>query len=147
MKRFDFRLEPLLQYRTGLEKGALLEKVRAQEELSQCREVLEQTCNLLDRALDSARGEKFDPLDGLNNVLYREFLAGCKHRQELQVAGAETELERRRQMLVEARRDKLVLEKLKEKQFCSYRKELHNFEQKSNDELAMVTYANKFYRF
>lgn len=147
MKRFDFSLESLLQHRAGLEKGALLDKVQAQEELSQCREVLEHTLDLLNRSLDSFQAKRLDPVDGLNNYLYREFLTSSKQMQELQVAGAETELERRRQMLVEARREKLILEKLKEKQFYTYQKELQSIEQKNNDELATSTFCFQTNRF
>lgn len=140
MKRFNFHLEPVLQHRAGLEQGALRARVRAEEELALNREALAQTRNLLSRSMETVPGELINPADGLNNFLYREHLASCAVKQAESVAGAESDLEQCHHKLLEARKDKLVLEKLKEKQYQHYQFQLNSAEQKLNDELAMAVF-------
>lgn len=140
MKRFNFHLEPVLQHRVGLEQGALQARVRAEEKLTLNREALAQTQNLLSQSMETVPGELINPADGLNDFLYREHLASCAVKQAESVAGAESNLERCHHKLLEARKDKLVLEKLKEKQYQQYQFQVNSAEQKTNDELAMAVF-------
>lgn len=141
MQKYTFRLEPVLQYRAGLEQDALFKKARAQEELSLRQEALEHTRHMICRAMDTDQGSCINPADSLNSFLYREYLTNCAAEQEVSVAGAECELELRRQALIEARREKMVLEKLKERQFNSYQKQLNILEQRKNDEIATAMFC------
>lgn len=143
MHRYRFRLEPVLQHRAGLEQNALLEKARAQEELYLRQEALEHTRHLISQAMDTDQGGWVSPADSLNSFLYREYLTNCVVEQEVSVTGAECELDRRHQALVEARRDKMMLEKLKERQLNSYQKQLSIEEQSKNDEMATAIYCRQ----
>lgn len=143
MQRYRFRLESVLQHRAGLEQNALLAKARAQEELYLRQEALEHTRHLISQAMDTDQGGCVSPADSLNSFLYREYLTNCVAEQEVSVAGAECELDHRHQALVEARREKMMLEKLKERQLNSYQKQINIEEQSKNDEMAMAIYCRQ----
>ena len=97
MKKFQFRLEQVLQQRVAKEEQTLLEQVKAQQECLNCRQSLEETHYKL--------------------------------------------LELRREATVKARQERMVLEKLKEKQWNQYKQQEAYLESKEIDELATLGYA------
>lgn len=134
MRKFTFRLEPVLKCRRAAEEQAAVALARAQREYQQCRESLGRTEDLLRQACAEPVPGRYDLTDGLHLSLYREHLAFVRRCQEEEVKKAGLRVEECRSFTVEKRREKLLLEKLREKKFAGYREEMNRAEQKELDE-------------
>ncbi|MCL6477612.1 MAG: flagellar FliJ family protein [Peptococcaceae bacterium] len=137
MKKFSFRLEPVLEYRSEKEKKAVLEQSLAQKEYLGQLSILEDICYKLDGALENetdnlAVGER------LARSLYIDYLTASRARQEKVVEGALRELEKKRQKVIKARKETLVLQNLKDRLQGRYMKELNRWEAKTIDDQCTV---------
>lgn len=137
MKKFFFRLEPLLKMRVEKEEEAFRAQVIAQQEHFYQRSVLDTLCKSLDQARE-ASVERILAGEFLDRYLYIESLAASKAKQEKVVEETLQELEHKRQAVVEARKEKLVLQKLKERSLEKYREELNRWEIKIIDDQCTV---------
>lgn len=104
------------------------ELLRRQEDLSITNQCLQETL------IDEREPEGFNLVDTLNMSVYREHLTLVRNWQEEEVSKAGVKVEECRSFAVEKRRDKLVLEKLREKKYALYRDEVNKSEQKEFDE-------------
>lgn len=134
VRRFDFRLEPILKYRIGEEETAKRAHFQAQEDYLRRNAELEKTNSVLDEVLGMENSGSLDIRDGFNIMLYRDMLVNTRDRQRKEVATAREKVVTARQIVVEARRQRLVIEKLKEKRYQEYKKEAALVEQKNMDE-------------
>lgn len=127
-------MEPVLKHRRALEEQAAAALAQAQRELIRCRENLLKTRALLQETFAETEPGAFDVASGLQMSLYREHLTFTRNRQEEEVKKAGARVEECRSTAVEKRRDKLVLEKLREKKYAIFRDEVNKTEQKEFDE-------------
>lgn len=146
MKKFEFRLQRVLEIKEELEKQKERELGEAQkvvldiiekiENLNaihlQCRQELEKKTS----------EEKVDTIEMQNYYRYLKQIENNIERQLQLKFEAETELERRRVILIEASKERKILENLKERKISLYQEELNRFEQNIIDEIA----SNKFAR-
>ena len=146
MKRFDFKLEPLLGYRGYLEKRARQKTAEALRNVKASQEMIEQ----LKKQYSECRGD-------LEDVTYRGISARrFRHYQnylDSVESGIEEESTRKKQLdkvlgqniaeLKSRRIDKKVIEQLKERKVAEYMEELRKFEQDTLDEVVSVRKARE----
>ncbi len=133
LKKFSFRLEPLLKYRSDREERAVMNQARTQKEYQDRLDVLENINIKLKNAWEAGL-ERATADECLARSLYIDYLAASRDRQEKAVESTLGELEERRRAVVEARKDKLVLEKLKEKLYLKNMDEHNRWEIKTIDD-------------
>ncbi|MEW5923043.1 MAG: flagellar export protein FliJ [Candidatus Zixiibacteriota bacterium] len=146
MKKFRFRLERLLQLKTHAEK-------ERQKLLGQAvQKVIEKESEL--RELDNTRRDiqlsQRQRLSGSVNIsnlsVYSRYYVLLKKKEmggrEL-LKAYQKDQEKKRLALVEATREKKIFEKLKERKFDAYRKEMELSTQKEQDEIASQTLLHK----
>lgn len=135
-----FELHQVLSYRTDLERLRKQEFAAARQDLDQASDKLEQQRN---EAATLARD--FAERNGqLNSVvelqLYADFFARKREeikQQQERVTALDRILEDRRDDLVQATKDKKVLEALKEKKMQAFRQEMQRKERDFLDETAV----------
>lgn len=135
MRKFDFRLEPVLKYREIIEEQAAAKQAKAREEFRHNQEFL---CEARDKLADSMQGDQpLNPFDMFNRLAYCDYMAGEVKRREKALHLSEKKLEKCRQNLVRAMQDRSVLEKLRNKQLDRYNLFISSTEQKETDEIAL----------
>ncbi len=137
LKKFLFRLEPVLKHRSENEEKAIMAQALAQKKYQDELGVLE----AIRQNLESVTGavmERTTAQEILARSLYIDYLASSRARQEVVVENTVRELEKKRQAVVEARKDKLVLQKLKERSRRKYIEEFNRWEAKSIDDQCTV---------
>ncbi|NVM22125.1 MAG: flagellar export protein FliJ [Desulfobacterales bacterium] len=145
MKRFEFRLDPLVRYRQYRERLALMEVARAKESLVQTKrkiQQIEQTRKDVSMDLDKQQTEGI----GMEYFrLYAAYLGGL-HRQmeseqELLVEIGKTIRETQKAAEAETVRKK-TLEWIKQTEYTRYLQMLGRAEQKEADEI--ITLRQRF---
>jgi flagellar FliJ protein len=144
MHTFHFRLETLLRLRMAERderRGDLAKALRAEQVLREQQQKLlteqdEQRTNV--RARSSPGGADVDGLVRAHR--YQLILKAQAQQLAGQMVQVAAEIERRRQVLVEADRQVRVLEKLRERQLAKHRREQERREAKTYDELAATGY-------
>ena len=146
MKKFKFRLQPLLRVREHTEKerqkelAVVLHQIRGQQntliELSQSRTA----------TMSSQRGDSIGSLSARNLLVHSRYLLRLKG-QELTDCEVLKELEAKaddcRERLAEASKQKKIFEKLKEKQFENHRLENEKAENAELEEIAIMSFTRR----
>ena len=135
-----FELHQVLNYRTDLERLRKQEFAAARQDLDQASDKLEQQRNEA-----AALARDFAERNGqLNSVvelqLYADFFTRKREeikQQQERVTALDRILEDRRDGLVQATKDKKVLEALKEKKMLAFRQEMQRKERDFLDETAV----------
>jgi len=144
VKQFDFKLEPVLAYRRLIEDGEE-EKLRGIQaailKTQQTRENLDTQIELCGKNLDQRSQGPID-MDEIRTVtryldkLREELVRTSQTLQKL-------EQDRKAQLatLLDARKDREVVEKLREDRLSDYKKETKAIEQKLLDELSTTKFG------
>lgn len=137
MKRFLFRLEPVLKHRSEKEEKAIMAQALTQKKYQDELGILEAIRQSL-RSVKETGMERVTAQECLARSLYIDYLTSSQARQEEVVQSTVRELEKRRRAVIEARKDKLVLQKLKEKFHRKHIEELNRWEAKTIDDQCTV---------
>ncbi|MBI9074728.1 MAG: flagellar export protein FliJ [Desulfatibacillum sp.] len=139
MKKFQFRLEPVLKLRKYKERMAQMELAKAQAALQECRTMLEKS-----KIQEESARRDWD--SGLQKGMWEtEFRMYADHIRGLELQTKRTvENELRLQDVVEQRREDLMkvtvgrksMDLLRDERFNQYLLETGRMEQKETDELA-----------
>ena len=144
MKKFRFSLETVLDYKQQVldalqaEHGAILARVRAQEEVL---EDLEEQHRALNAEFSQRKMEGLTILDAMH---YEQYLRAAEREIEKAAQLLEQlrqEEERKRAQVVGAKQDTSSLEKLKEKKLDSYNKAVQKSEEAMIDEFVTTKRA------
>lgn len=143
MKGFSFRLEPVLKHRAEKEQKAVLAQSLVQQELTRQEKLLATISEKLNMIRNSA-AEGAWAGEFLTRQLYMDYLT-IRHEQQSEIVkNASLELEKKRRAVIEARKDKLILEKLKEKLYDKYKAGISKQEEKlADDQSTILTYRKK----
>ncbi len=142
-KRFIFRLEPVLRYRSQLEKEKQREFAAVQMEYNakgdQIRDLNQRFVQVQNRFGQAKSGGSDVKLwmsyqSYLNDI--KNSIFNCLAEQQK----ISQRLEQKRTELVRAARERRVLEKLREKRFANHVRENDRLEQKELDEIALRNY-------
>ncbi|HJV22355.1 MAG TPA: flagellar export protein FliJ [Holophagaceae bacterium] len=145
-KRFHFRLEPLLHLRSAMEKEAERALARALQEEQVLRRNLEEIALARTASFESRRSEagRYLDLQGWRDA--ERHLVALERREhqirvELQLAEGRTEA--CREALRRAHRDRLSLERLKERRKLQHDQEQDKLEAAQLDELAVMRFRRR----
>jgi flagellar protein FliJ len=141
---FNFDLQALLDARQVEEEKKQMAFAEAMREVSAQKAVLEdirQKRMAMTREFYTLEGK---PVDSLKPAMYTGNIAMYRQMetdQEERCRKAEQEAEDKRLLLIEAAKQKKMLEKLKEKKFEEYRQALNMKENKELDESSILRYG------
>lgn len=144
--KFRFRLQAVLDNRAFLQEQAENEMAIAVAELNKLVEKLEENRLLQENAESENRKRMIGKIDVAALTLSLSYMGDLQNREEAirrDMGKAEKVVEEKRQLLIEARQNKEALEKLKERDFIQWRKEMLYEEQKNLDEMALAIYRRK----
>jgi flagellar FliJ protein len=142
MKRFRFKLEPVLKYRTALEQLRLQAFAAVQAELNACDERLARYRREQARILSAGPG-RWSVDYFTNRERYIDAIKARIAGEERQREGIAARLEDARSALVEARRARESVERLRERAFENYVAETRLAEQNMLDELASPRHSRR----
>lgn len=134
MTKFKFQLEPVLQHRETKEQQAVLAQTMAHREYINCLDNLNQTKDQLEDSIRSHTQQ--DYFDVVNSLMYRQLLKIRITEQKGKADTARRDFELCRKNTVEARKQKLIIEKLKQNKYLQHVREANRLEQKLIDEMA-----------
>lgn len=144
MAKFLFRLEQVLQQRIKAEEQALVEQAKAQQDCTKCEWELASSKSKLEDAFKAALSYT-KPDEQFHFLMYRDQLQNQIAQQTRLLQRTKEILQLRIRDTMKARQEKLVLEKLKEKQYLEYQELQLFLEQKEIDELATISFAREKY--
>ncbi len=139
MRRFEFSLQKVLDYRQRREEQAIRAFAEAQAQLMHEQAVLHKLLIEREECLRRSHRRQHLAVDLLD--VEQTYLSALEERIELQrerVAEAERVVEEKREALIEAQRERKALERLREKHYEQWRQEMLRAEQKVLDDLATV---------
>jgi flagellar protein FliJ len=131
MPRFRFRLQSVLDHRERIERDkqrllaiAQRDLVAAQTRLAELRDDYERTGEEL-----RAKHRELDAMSLYNYYAHMDFVLRAIRDVEVRVAACEAEVERAKAVLLSARKDKKILETLKER-----RREVFEIQQRAEEQ-------------
>ncbi|HDP80388.1 MAG TPA: flagellar export protein FliJ [Spirochaetes bacterium] len=147
MKKFKFRLQALLDIREAKEKEVQNELSRVVALQNRERAVQEEYRGRLaeqrGKYAERLRGGGFAPSDIMMYERYIEFAHRVIERQQEKIEAMEPEIKKVRERLVEAARERRVVEKLKEKKWNEYLYELNRETARENDDMNQKLYGRQ----
>lgn len=143
---FKFKLQSILEYRLNVEE-------KIQGEFSNVKRYLEEQKDVLN-ALISEREELMDELRTMQRGTMRSddiatlvaYVEAVREKEKVQmdvIEKAAENMEAKRMELVEAVKNRKVMENLKEKHAEEYRKNINETEQKNSDEMAVLKFGRR----
>ncbi|HVN80274.1 MAG TPA: flagellar export protein FliJ [Terriglobia bacterium] len=146
MRKFSFSLEAVLDYRRVLEE-------KEQEKLQKINQAIFQaqhSLNLLRNEIDDCRQMVVGCQKGIIDIDKIRYLVAYIEKLELEVIQltlhiAQLDKEKAQQLekVIQAKRRREVVDKLKEKKLAHYEREARELEQKLLDELAIVNFRHE----
>jgi flagellar FliJ protein len=145
MQRFRFRLEQVLRFRRNQEEGVQRELSLRQAELLRIDGKLRELRAVMSRFVrETGYGQgEFSPLEAVAVDNYIARLAGSIKGLQVLRRRAETEVERFRELLVQARKARKVIEVLKQRQWERYQEELNREEAVNLDDVTQNLRASR----
>lgn len=144
MRKFTFTLESVLQVKYRLEERVRAELADTQSRLVEAQQALRRLSQEKGRHQKEMARIQQGALDIGSLLLAQDYLAQLNRRiqdQQEVIAQIEAELDRKREELVEAQRERKSLEILKDKQWQEYQKAVQREEQLFLDEVAAIRYG------
>ena len=145
MRRFDFRLEGILRYRSMIEEQRKMDLAREtslyERALKSLVEVQEKMAEV-EGKLARKSAEGLTAAEARIHLRYLSFLREIERERRRELEEASKRLEEARRRLIESRRERKTIETLKERAYELYLEELKRAERKLIDEVA----ANKIAR-
>lgn len=140
MKKFQFNLQPVLEQRNKKEQQALLHQSRVEQLYRERLALLEKSQQSLQSCMNMTVKS---PQMEIQRLLYQDHLQLQIHHQSQLVRQAKSSLDQACQKTLQARQERMVLEKLKERQWEQYTQHIRLQEAKQTDELATMLYNRK----
>ncbi len=150
MKKFKFRLEPVLRMKKQAEDekkrivGELQSKINAQQQ-----QALEINRTILQQGAELKKMFQQGKIDTGWITYYQGFVTDMRQeiaRKIQSVAETQKELHLARNALAMAAKETKTLEKLKDKQYQKYKEHLEKLEKKEQDEIANQVFLHRYMR-
>lgn len=145
MIRYNFSLQNVLDWRSDQEDEAKLNLVQIKNRLNKEENYLQQliyeNIQLKEKAALTRKVDVMRQQD-----LYKEVLDEKIIQQKLIVEQTMNEMKKAEETLLNAHKDKKVVEKLKEKDYREYMETLQIKEQKQIDEFSTITFSREAYQ-
>lgn len=147
MKKFRFKLEPVLRHRSHIEQVKKKELADVNRELLDAQKKLSSfEKEFRNTQVSIEREESIKTLNMENILMFEAYLIHLKRMIELQhilIEQIELKLQKKRLEYVEALKAKKVIEKLREKKYVAYMQEMDKLEQKQIDDMAVTKYVRQ----
>lgn len=141
MKKFRFNMKTLLMVRQQQEEAAQREVMLARQKLQKIVEILEELkreCDHLEQDLREKQASPHSIHEYKDHFLYFQFLREKIAQQQDDVLQAQNAVEVKREAVTKAMQNKKVIEKIKDKQYTSWKDHYQKMEAKLLDELATL---------
>lgn len=143
---FKFKLQSVLEYRLNVEEKILNEFSDLKRDLEEKKAVLnaliDERKGLMDQLRDmQSVAMRADDIASL--IAYVEKIRKKETEQKNILHQAKEQLEKKRQELMEAVKNRKVMENLKDKHAEEYRRNLNELEQKNSDEMSMLKFGRR----
>ena len=140
MKKFKFRLESVLGYREQVEKQTQVALAQVQHLVVEHEQKLLQAYTIIEGAREELRAEEQEGHIDIRSVRQQRIhIGGLKTRVSdmlKKLRKLERELSRRRETVIQARKERKVLELLKGRRHVEYLNEAHQADQAELDDIA-----------
>jgi flagellar FliJ protein len=146
MKRFKFGLTTLLRHRVNLEEKERVElsHIQFMYQTEQSHRIsLESKLQETLKELTQKRAARTDHQELTWFYLYLDRLRLEIEQSGKRLAGLEQKLEKQREKVIDATKNRKVLDTLKTKKEKEYNLTMDKLEQKTIDDLVVIRYANK----
>ncbi len=140
---YRFNLQVLLDYRKRVEEGIQIELSHVQRKFEEERQLIlsyQEEKNFYEEELARREEREIDVEEG---ILYRDYLKGMRvkiKKQEEIVARMRVELDKKREELLAVTKNRKILEKVKEKDWKKFARELARREGMFIDEVGIRGY-------
>jgi flagellar FliJ protein len=143
MRGFKFKLQAVLDHRQ--KKEDILKKELADKKMRYEREkmILAQLRKKLSDTQQDLRNKQKDRFEAAEAAVYSKYFDRAEREIEFQLiklTDIASEVQKAQDRLLEAAKDKKIIEKLYDKQLKEYKQELDRLEQAMTDELSTVRY-------
>ena len=143
MKQFRFPLQQVLEVRENIEKQRQGEFVVAGQNVTEAEQVFEAMLRLQKNSIVSYREQQMLNISPVESSQYFDYFCNLELQmiQQLQtITELKQEEEQKREKLLEASQDKLVIEELEKKEKEQYRRLFQKREQINIDDISTITY-------
>jgi len=144
IKRFSFRLDQVLRHRASIRDLKEREFAEVEAQLLREEQILGDLKRMQGEMLDSLARIQASQFETLERELYAQYLGWLSSevdREKQAISDIRLLLEEKRKNLVSALQEHRVVERLKERQFESYSKDLERDNQGVLDEIASGAHA------
>ncbi len=140
MKSYKFSMESILNLRENKEKNTMENLAKVQNQLETQKAILKDL--IMEEKKIKSNGTKFKDIHELrHHNLYKEEIEEKISKQDELIDKTNIKLEEVRRELIEAQKERKIMEKLKEKDMDNYINNMKHLEQKELDEIAVLKYA------
>lgn len=143
MKQFRFPLQQVLEVRENIEKQRQGEFVVAGQDVTEAEQVFEEMLRLQKNSIVSYREQQMLNISPVESSQYFDYFCNLELQmiQQLQtITELKQEEEQKREKLLEASQDKLVIEELEKKEKEQYHRLFQKREQINIDDISTITY-------
>jgi flagellar FliJ protein len=143
MKQFRFPLQQVLEVRENIEKQRQGEFVVAGQTVTEAEQVFEEMLWLQKNSIVSYREQQMLNISPVESSQYFDYFCNLELQmiQQLQtITELKQEEEQKREKLLEASQDKLVIEELEKKEKEQYHRLFQKREQINIDDISTITY-------
>jgi flagellar FliJ protein len=143
MKQFRFPLQQVLEVRENIEKQRQGEFVVAGQTVTEAEQVFEEMLRLQKNSIVSYREQQMLNISPVESSQYFDYFCNLELQmiQQLQtITELKQEEEQKREKLLEASQDKLVIEELEKKEKEQYHRLFQKREQINIDDISTITY-------
>ncbi len=140
MKSYKFSMESILNLRENKEKNTMENLAKVQNQLEIQKDILNDL--IMEEEKIKSNCTKFKDIHELrHHNLYKEEVEEKISKQDELIDKTNIKLEEVRRELIEAQKERKIMEKLKEKDMDNYINNMKHIEQKELDEIAVLKYA------
>lgn len=146
---FRFKFEAILNYRKQIEDACQQDFARSKKQWEKEREKLGRHYELWEKSMEEWRATQKDSVSILEVDLYQKYMVRLKRevREQLErVRDCLEKMGKKRDILLNARKDKKIMERLEEYHFTEYSKDRSKKEKKFFDEVATQRFNLKGYK-
>ena len=143
MKQFRFPLQQVLEVRDNIEKQRQGEFVVAGQDVTKAEQVFEEMLRLQKNSIVSYREQQMLNISPVESSQYFDYFCNLELQmiQQLQtITELKQEEEQKREKLLEASQDKLMIEELEKKEKEQYHRLFQKREQINIDDISTITY-------
>ncbi|TSA55490.1 MAG: flagellar export protein FliJ [Planctomycetaceae bacterium] len=141
---FNFKLQPVLDYRKQVEEKILSELAEIKRcldcEVNKLKKIQEERRQEINDLEEMGNGRLLNPVDASLCSGRIVYLACCGDRQKAVIGAIEQEHETKRKELVEALKKRKIMDIIRGKKLKEYNSEISGKEEKTLDELGGIQY-------